>query len=548
MKFLKKNYPYLIILVITLLVGFPLLKTKMLDGDDGVFHLFRTFTINSAIKDGQLIPMVNPYMMNGLGYAYNMFYGIFSPYIINVMNILFNNIVLSINIFILLTIFLSGLFMHKFVNHMSKNKYISLLSSIIYMAFPYHLFDIYDRMAVGEIVSFTLLPLLFFGIYNILNEDGSKWYLVTIGASLLLTSHALSAFMSAIFACLYLLLNIKNLKNKDVIKKLGLSLIFTVFLSLLNLLPLLEVKQSDYMIFDTSYMKTNSSNMLKRAVNLFDNTVLSNIVKGSLIVVIFMLIFYIYLKKKNKKTDLTFFILGALSLILTINIIPWNYLPNIFSSIQFPWRNLTFFCFFLSISLPILLDKMFSLNSKKILGLTIVILVCSIPFINMGLSNKGIDSELLNHNAIKKRGDIARSIGTASAEYLTRKAIYNYDYLKDYKEPHILSTNEKVSAKKKGTHLSFNIDLKKKEIIELPFIYYPGYIVKVDGKNKPTFETKNGLIGIELEKGKYNVKAYYRGSNIMIISYFISLVTLVIFIVVIIRQKSKIKALNTFIK
>ena len=77
MKFLKKNYPYLIILIITILIGFPLLKLKMLDGDDGVFHLFRTFTISSAIKDGQLIPMINPYMMNGLGYAYNMFYGIF---------------------------------------------------------------------------------------------------------------------------------------------------------------------------------------------------------------------------------------------------------------------------------------------------------------------------------------------------------------------------------------------------------------------------------------------------------------------------------------
>lgn len=536
MKFLKKNYPYLIILIITLLVGFPLLKTKMLDGDDGVFHLFRTFTINAAIKDGQLIPMVNPYMMNGLGYAYNMFYGIFPPYIINVINILFNNIGFSVNIFILLTIFLSGLFMYKFVNHMSKNKYISTLSSIIYMAFPYHLFDIYDRMAVGEIVSFTLLPLLFFGIYNILNEDGSKWYLVTIGATLLLTSHTISAFMSAIFACLYLLLNIKKLKNKDVIKKLVFSLIFTVFLSLLNLLPLLEVKQNDYMIFDTSYMKTNSSNMLARSINLFDNTVLSHIVKGSLIIVILMIICYIYLKKKNKKTNLDFFLLAILSLILTINIIPWNYLPNIFSSIQFPWRNLTFFCFFLSISLPVFLDKIFSLNLKKIFIFTTIILICSIPFINMGLSNKGIDNELLNYNRIKKRGEIARSNGTASAEYLTGKAIYNYDYLKDYKDPHILSTSEKIKANKNGTHLLFSIDLKEKEIIELPFIYYPGYIVKVDGKRKYVFETKNGLTGIELDKGEYNIEAYYRGSKIMIISYIISFVTLIIFITFVLKQ------------
>lgn len=545
MKFLKKNYPYLIILIITILIGFPLLKPKMLDGDDGVFHLFRTFTISSAIKDGQLIPMINPYMMNGLGYAYNMFYGIFPPYIINIINILFNNIGFSVNIFVLLTIFLSGLFMYKFVNHISKNKYTSLLSSVIYMSFPYHLFDIYKRMAIGEIASFVFLPLLFWGIYNILNEDGNKWYFVTIGASLLIISHTISAFMSAIFSFLYLLLNIKKLKNKDKIKKLSLSLIFTILLSLLNLLPLLEVKQTDYMIFDTTYMKTNSSNMLNRAINLFDNGVLSNIVKFSIIIVIFMIICHIYLK--NKIIESSFFLLAILSLLLTINIIPWNYLPNIFSTIQFPWRNLTFFCFFLSITLPIILDKIVSLNLKKIIIFTIVVLFFAIPFINMGLSNKGIDNELINYNKIKKRGEIARSNGTASAEYLTKSAIYNYEYLKHYQNPHILSNNEEIKTNKKGTHLSFNINLKQKEIIEFPFIYYPGYIVKVNNKSIHTFQTKNGLLGIELEKGKYNIKTYYRGSNIMIISYAISFITLIIFIIYIIKQnlylRKKVKVL-----
>ena len=109
MNLLKRKYPYIIILVVTLLIGFPLLSLKMLDGDDAVFHLFRIYTIDAAIKDGQLIPMINPYMMNGLGYAYNMFYGIVPPYIINIINLVFHNIGFSVNLFVLLTLFLSGL-------------------------------------------------------------------------------------------------------------------------------------------------------------------------------------------------------------------------------------------------------------------------------------------------------------------------------------------------------------------------------------------------------------------------------------------------------
>ena len=77
---LKKIFPYLALLLVTLVVGAPLLRGKMLDGDDAVFHLFRSYTTRVAISDGQLIPMINPYILSGFGYAYNMFYGILSSY------------------------------------------------------------------------------------------------------------------------------------------------------------------------------------------------------------------------------------------------------------------------------------------------------------------------------------------------------------------------------------------------------------------------------------------------------------------------------------
>lgn len=543
MHLLKRTYPYIIILVVTLLIGFPLLSLKMLDGDDAVFHLFRICTIDAAIKDGQLIPMINPYMMNGLGYAYNMFYGIVPPYIINIINLVFHNIGFSVNLFVLLTLFLSGLFMYKMMYYICQNKYVSLLSSLIYMAFPYHLYDIYERMALGEVASFVYIPLLFYGLYNIINDDGGKWYLLVIGASLLLTTHNLSAFMSAIFAFLYSLLHFKKLKKKDVLKKLLLSFVFIILLSLVNLLPLMEVSKSDYMIFDSVYMRTNSINMMKRAINLFDNTILSNIVKYSFLLVIIMFICYVFIKKKHP--DLSFYLLAVLSLILTLNIIPWNYLPSIFSSVQFPWRYLSFFCFFLALSLPLLLNHLLTFNLKKLLIFILPVVFIAVPFINMGLSNKGVDNNLVNYNNIKKRNDIARSNGTASAEYLTRNAIYNYDYLKDYTHPHILSTNEVITANKKGTHLSFHITLSKDDIIELPFLYYPGYIVKANKQKISTFETENGLLGIKLEKGSYDIQTYYRGSNIMLISYTVTLISFLIFVILMIRQHRKNKFVSS---
>jgi len=39
------------------------------------------------------------------------------------------------------------------------------------MTNPYLLYDIYVRMALGEIISFVFLPLLFYGLYNIIYQD-----------------------------------------------------------------------------------------------------------------------------------------------------------------------------------------------------------------------------------------------------------------------------------------------------------------------------------------------------------------------------------------
>lgn len=544
---IPNRIPFIILAIVTLLVGFPLFKSSFLNGHDAMFHLFRTHSLEVALKDGQIIPFVNHYMFSGLGYASNMFYGILTSYLALFFNLFTKNLGLACNLLVIFSIFFSGLFTYIFLNKNFSNKYISLLGAIIYITFPYHLYDIYVRMALGEIISFVFIPLIFLGLTNIINEKGDQWYILSLGASGLLITHIVSAMMVAFFSGFYLILNFKQVFTKKVLLKLSQSLIFSLCISLITIGPMLEAKfNSDYLVFDSAYMHTSGIDMTKSAVNIFEgNSYIVNSTRGAIIITIICLALFIglkYFKKKNNNLFKQFLILLILSLIFTVNIIPWKYLPNIFSIFQFPWRYLQMTSFLLAVVIAFTIYLLDLKEHKNVLiFVALISLSCNIPLIKLGINNNGINKEILNFNKIKKRDEIARSNGTASAEYLPRNAIYNYDYLvKRGNEPLIITGTGKIqNITKNGTHLSFNVNSNEALELELPYIYYPGYVITINSKKLKPHETKNGLVGIYVNERNAHIISKYRGTNIAIISYVISSLSLLILIIIIIKEKFK---------
>lgn len=81
-----------------------------------------------------------------------------------------------------------------------------------------------------------------------------------------------------------------------------------------------------------------------------------------------------------------------------------------------------------------------------------------------------------------------------------------------------------------------------KAIIELPYLYYPGYEIKVNGENIKYYETEKGFIGIDLENesnGEITVK--YTGTTLARVSFIISIIALIGFIIynVVLIRKNK---------
>ena len=107
----------------------------------------------------------------------------------------------------------SGIAMYKFVFKVTKNKNISVFASIIYILAPYRITDMYIRNALAELASFVFLPIIFNGLYTILNEE-KKSYTLAWGAIGLFLTHSVITLYTAILCFIYLLVFIKKLKNK----------------------------------------------------------------------------------------------------------------------------------------------------------------------------------------------------------------------------------------------------------------------------------------------------------------------------------------------
>ena len=86
-----------------------------------------------------------------------------------------------------------------------------------------------------------------------------------------------------------------------------------------------------------------------------------------------------------------------------------------------------------------------------------------------------------------------------------------------------------------------NIYVKDKAKFELPFTYYPGYELRIDGiVNNHFFETDNGLLGVEIEGTEDNsiLELRYKGSKAQKATLIISALSIIILPIYIKKKKT----------
>ncbi len=557
---LKENkwIHYLVILIIGIIISIPLKDVQISETDDGFFHLLRLIGTHDTILIGQIPPIIVPDYCSTTGYAMNLFYPPLVTYIPLLIKLVTPSYVIALKVFGALCIILSGITMYNFTYQVTKKRTIALFSAIIYLIAPYKLGNVYKRYAIGEFTALVFVPIVFQGLYNLFREDGKKHYYIAIGASLLMLSHTLTTFYTAIFCAIYIVFYLNKLKDKEIIKKMAINVIFILLITIMFWYPMIEAKSdTQYAVFDNCIMNTNCDFAQENSLELSEffkyvrGENATTYIIGIPVVILLIFSFYAIRKIDTKYKDLyvIFVLLAFISIYMTTKYFPWKFMPNLICKLQFPWRMMGFFNFFTSficaINLYIIINKFTKKNSLKAIVVLILIIISignTLPLVNQYKStdetkDEEYEKSILNNTKI--------SFEKINKDYLPVRS-FHYQNKKQNKTDVLYGMAQVLNEVK--DKLTTNIDITnatKDTILEFPYLYYPGYKVTIIMQDRveeiKPIESEHGYLAIKLpnniEKGQLKVE--YKGTIITKVSYLISLISIIIFIGYIIKEKNK---------
>lgn len=593
-----------IIFIVSIFVCLPLLnKNCNIYIDDGIQHLCRLIGTEQTLVSKQFLPMIMSNFCNNFGYSWNIFYSPLTAYIPLIFRIFSFSFETCLKLFMFVVTVATGIAMYKFVIKITKNKNIAILASVLYIIAPYRITDMYVRMALAELTSFIFIPMVFSGMYSIINEN-KKSSLLIIGASGLILTHTVVCMYTAMLCFVYLIVFIRKLNKKSILNLL-VSLLMIVLITSFYWVGLAQH------YFSTSYEVFVPGRMERVDVLNFYKTSLSQLVytdqeqkmiyEIGIVTFIGLLLTPIAImkfEKQEKEKDFTkiyglFGILGIVLTIMTLKIFPFEKLPGTFTMIQFTFRLFEFTSFFFAIISAVnfwILIKNFNIRDVIIISL-IACLLTTIYGKKISYEKKYDEKDFIEPRRVTK--DVGRiNAGMASFEYLPSKAFNCLKtYIADREDVPIIlnnSDNQIIISdyEKNGSNMKMKILKASPELangtdkvyevseeltdeedtiseanqddegskanttsedieIELPYIYYLGYRVKIDGKEVKYTESEHGFLQINIDKElneEAEITVKYLGTNEMIIAFAVSLVSTVsyaIFTITAKRLKSK---------
>mgnify|MGYP002541185506 CR=1 FL=1 len=540
----RKLIDIFIIILVGFLIGIPLLS-KSLDVyiDDGVQHIARAYgTLESIKKDG-VFPNIISSFANNFGYINSVFNNRFPDILLAITNLVFKNPIASFKLLEVITLFISGITMYCLVKEISENRNIGILAAGIYMMLPYHLTEIYVRNAFSEHLALAILPITFLGLYSLKNNE-RKHYLFPISLALMFMCDRSLSWIVFGISIIYLLVNIKEIKNNKILSKVILSFAFILILTACIWLPYFETTiGEDYKINNVTNEEIQGFSRQTISIRkLFVTAQKENYVfeVGPLLIAMFALTPMAFVKLKNeyKKDYITYLIFCILGFICATSIFSINIFARIFIKLQFPWRILTLANFFLTIVCAI---NMGAIVGNLKLKDSLILLVVSMAYI-ICLSGHIQNTENLTDIKNIELGNISGKVdeisaGINKAEYLPTKAYYNKFYIATrIQEMCVLEGKaliENENKNKNGSEYSAKVKTFEEQTkFELPYIYYPGYVVKEDGITLESIETENGFLGFVLgANDDAKIEVTYQKTNLEQIANIISIISVIAFVI-----------------
>ena len=556
-KFIKNNWPILIVLVVGILASRTLLFQKGYFNMHDDLQMMRQLEMEKCFKDGQIPCRWVPDMGYKYGFPLFNFYPPL-PYlvgqVIRTFGFAFTD---TAKILFALSLIFSGLSMYVLVKEIFKSvgkpfdSWAGIISASFYIWAPYHSVDVYVRGAMNESWALIFFPLIFYFGYKLIIEKQNlnKWM---IGLSLsyfgLFTSHNLMIMIFTPIFLLWSLIWLKQSKSWSRIFQLGLSGLFSLGLSAFFTLPavfennLTWLKSQLIGYYDyTAHFVSLSQLLISKFWGYGPSVWLEydgmpfpaghvHWILSLIIMALWLFSFWINRKKKKKLFSGVYllipflFLIGWFAAFMThVRSTPIYQALPFLALVQFPWRFLTLVTFAFS-----LLAGSVVLKTKNKIVYIFLILSVIIFNWNFFLPQGGKMGNLT---------DDEKFSGEAWQLQLTA-GIYDYLPVTAKMAPRapqkvlaeFMEGTGSINDESQGTDWAkFNINVETENSkVRINIFEFPNWIIKIDGHEVGEFVPEEevwGRMWIEVPKGEHKIEAKFTNTPIRTVSNYVSLIS-----------------------
>ena len=520
-------------LLLSLLYVIPIaVFNKGLNGADLSFHLNRLLGM-----EGIYASPINFKAFYGIGLGVNYFYPFLTYYPFFVLYRLSHSVFLGYYIYqYLLTIITFLIAYYSISNIMvienkeNKKDFASLLFATLYTFSLYRLDNIVIRFATGEFIAYAFIPLVFYGLFVILKGDYRRWYILSIGMSLVAYSHLISLLLTALLVGFIFIISFVFVNSKkERLLSFMVATLSTISIFAFQLVLMGEQSLSNAIVKPQGVNLNTTGHSLKDLLlNLnFDN---NYTLPGFLIIV--CLIISIIGIFKLQKYDVFIFVLTLILIIFESPLVHWpENNEHIVSSIQFIWRLNTFITLFTAY----LASKVFvslSLRKEYLIGVLIGVIGLT-TFFTVSQAQKTIEGPQTTFNNMPKEELLPVVINGDyhATDYMlsTNGSISDYDAFQRKLRHEVINLEDNQIVE---TKILFNslktkliLDSDKKLTVSLPFYAYKGLSVELDRHSTSFSKAPDAGVEVVIPKGKHEIEVSYSYTILAKCFFLVSLVS-----------------------
>lgn len=529
-----KKYLYPILIVIFgIYFSWYLLRPGLMQTHDGIWHIERIISMAGELKLGQFPVRWSHNLDNGFGMPLFNFAYPGPYYLMGMLHILGLGVVATFNLTTLFFYLLGGFGIYFLFK--KTNPFIAFTVSLLYLLAPYQFLDIFVRGALGEVVILGLFPWCLYMISKLESSKHFLWYSSFPLAGVLISHN----FLGLILVGYILVASFILYKNKkNILLHLALALGLAAFFLLpmivernMLLTPPPSLANADFArhyVYPSQLIYGNWNYEGSLPGNN-PNEISYQLGYANIIIILIGLFFTLYTSRVYY-----FFLAITLFMITNYSDFIWQLFRPL-QIIQFSWRLLALATIFISIISFHTLDKLY--NKHRKIGITISLLLLVIAALQ----------SLTFKVPVKVLSKEEFSSLHSSYSYKTATA-YRYELVPTWaKEERSKSSALSLSS---GSAEVSNIEEKEDEIsfkavgsddhsyVTVYRNYYPSWkAVTKSGTNIELRPAEDGSILVKILEGEHDYKLYVTSTKVEFAGNLISIVSLVIALVILVRSR-----------